>query len=144
MTTITDWRDGIKNAYNSVTDYFGVKLAANSGVDIGDVDVASVAVVGVDHETLAISGKTAVTTAGTAVALGSQAIAGPLAIRALHANTGLIYVGNDNADDVASTNGFELAADETIILSYVANLSDIYVDSAVNGEGICWLALEVV
>ena len=88
------------------------------------------------------SGQTAVTTAGTAVALGSVAIHGPLMVKALAANTDLIYIGSDGAGDVASSNGLELAAGEALILNYVGDLASVMVDSAVNGEGVAWLALE--
>lgn len=99
---------------------------------------------GVNHQSAAISGLTKLTTAGTAVALGSQAIEGPLAIHAIAGNAGVVYIGNDGADDVASTNGFEMSAGDTIILSYVSNLSDIYLDAANSDEYVTWLALEVV
>jgi hypothetical protein len=87
---------------------------------------------------MALSGQKAVTTAGTQVVLGSQVINGPLAIKALAANTGLVFIG-DSAVDSAS--GFQLAAAELIVFDFVGNLAQIWVDSAVNGEGVAWLAL---
>ena len=63
-------------------------------------------------------------------------------VKALAANTDLIYIGSDGAGDVASSNGLELAAGETLILNYVGDLASVMVDSAVNGEGVAWLALE--
>ena len=99
---------------------------------------------GVNHQTAAISALVKVTTAGTAVVLGSQVIEGPLAIRAIAGNAGVVYIGNDSADDVAATNGFELSAGDTIVLSYVDNLASIYVDAANSDEYVTWLALEVV
>jgi hypothetical protein len=92
---------------------------------------------------MALSGQKTVTTAGTAVALGSQVIAGPLMVKALPANTGLVYVGNDGASDVTSSNGYPLAAGDQVIFDHIANLSNIYVDSAVNGEGVAWIALNL-
>lgn len=89
----------------------------------------------------ALSGQKAVTTAGTEVALGSQRINGPLAVKALSANTGLVYVGNDGAGAVASGSGFQLAAAEVVVFDYVGDLASVMVDSAVDGEGVCWLAL---
>lgn len=87
-----------------------------------------------------ISGQKAVTTAGTEVALGSQVINGPLMIKALSANTGLMFIGN--ADGVVSSStGFQLAAGASVVFDYVGDLASILVDSAVNGEGVCWLAL---
>jgi hypothetical protein len=90
----------------------------------------------------AFSGQKTVTTAGTAVALGSQPIGGTLAVKALAANTGVVVVGNDGLGDVTTSNGFQLSAGEAIIFSRVGNLADIMVDSAVNDEGVCWLALD--
>jgi hypothetical protein len=91
----------------------------------------------------ALSGQTTVAAAGAAEALGSQPIAGPLAVKALAANTGLVFIGNDGASDVSSANGFQLAAGEAIILNHVADLANIMVDAAVSGEGVCWLALNI-
>lgn len=87
-----------------------------------------------------ISGKKTVTTAGTAVALGSGAVNGALMVKALLGNTGNIYIGNVNGD-VASTNGLELDAGEVVIFEYVGDLSTIYIDSDTNGEGVTWLML---
>lgn len=92
----------------------------------------------------ALSGQTTVTTAGTEVALGSGRINGPLAVRALSANTGKMYIGNAGDGTVASTTGYELAAGDQIILGYVGDLATIMVDSSVNGEKVCWLALGVM
>ena len=88
-----------------------------------------------------LSGKKTVTTAGTAVPLGSQQVNAALMVKALAANTGLIYLGNDGAGDVASTNGLELSAKESVVFELVSNLANIMLDSAVNGEGVTWLNL---
>ena len=92
---------------------------------------------------MAASGQNTVAVAGTAEALGTQQIAGPLAVKALTTNTDLIYIGNDGAGDVSSANGFQLAAGEVIIFDHVSNLSAIYIDAAVNGEGVSWLTLDI-
>ena len=76
---------------------------------------------------MALSGQTAVTTAGTVAALGSQQIAGPILVKALTTNTGLVYVGNDGASDVTSANGYPLAAGDQFIFDHIANLSNVYV-----------------
>lgn len=91
----------------------------------------------------ALSGQKSVTTAGAAVALGTQPIGGHLAVKALAANTGVVVVGCDGAGDVTTANGFQLSAGEVIIFNHVAHLGDIWVDAAVNGEGVCWLALDI-
>jgi hypothetical protein len=91
----------------------------------------------------AISGHKAITTAGTALVLGSLAINGPLMVKALAANTGLMFIGNDGANDVTSGNGLELAAAEVVVFDFVGNLASLWLDSAVNGEGVAWLQLNV-
>jgi hypothetical protein len=91
---------------------------------------------------MALSGRRTVTTAGTAVALGSQQVNASLMVKALAGNTGLIYIGNDGAGDVASANGLELAAGEVAVFDLVSHLGNIFIDSAVNGEGATWLILE--
>ena len=89
----------------------------------------------------ATSGQKTVTTAGTAVVLGTVSINGPLLVKALSANTNPVFVGNDGAGDVTSANGLQLAAKETVVFNYVGNLSTIWVDATTNGEGVCWIAL---
>lgn len=84
-----------------------------------------------------LSGLITVTTAGTAVQ-GTNVPAQGFFIRSLAANTGLIYIGNDGAGDVASTNGYSLSPGDQIYIE-VPNLSCLWFDSAVNGEKACWL-----
>ena len=91
----------------------------------------------------ALSGQKTVTTAGTAVALGAQPIGGPVAVKALAANSGVVVIGCDGAGDVTTSNGFQLSAGEAIIFNHVAHLGNVWVDSSVNGEGVCWLALDI-
>jgi len=92
---------------------------------------------------MAKSGKITVAAAGSAVALGTQTINGPLAVKALAGNSGLVYLGDDGSGDVNSSSGFELSAKEEIRLDYVGSLASIMLDAAVNGEGVCWLALNL-
>ncbi len=92
---------------------------------------------------MALSGQKTVSTAGAAEALGAQPIGGPIAVKALAANTGVVVVGNDGAGDVTTANGFQLSAGEVVIFNHVASLANILVDAAVNGEGVCWLALDI-
>lgn len=91
----------------------------------------------------ALSGQKTVAAAGTAEALGSQAIGGPLAVKALAANTGVVVIGNDGASDITTANGFQLSAGETLVFNHVAHLANILVDAAVSGEGVCWIALDI-
>jgi hypothetical protein len=91
---------------------------------------------------MALSGQTTVAAAGTAVVLGTQNNFGALMVKALDTNTGIVAVGNDGAGDVTVANGMRLAAGDVIVFSYVGNLASIWVDSAVNGEGVAWLVLD--
>lgn len=91
---------------------------------------------------MAISGVNTVTAAGTAEALGALQVNASLSVKALTTNTGLVYVGNDGAGDVASANGYPLAAGDVVVFDLVSNLANIFIDSAVNGEGVAWLILE--
>jgi hypothetical protein len=92
----------------------------------------------------AISGQKTVTTAGTAVVLGtSQLINGPLMVKALDTNTGVVAIGNDGAGDVTVSNGLRLLANESAVFAFVGNIVSLWIDSAVNGEGVSWIALEV-
>jgi hypothetical protein len=79
-----------------------------------------------------------VTTAGTRVALASsRTIANWVTIQAKFANTGSIYVGNDEVD---SSEGIELLAADSTTLPGMGvpayDLRYIYIDSSVSGEGV--------
>ena len=90
-----------------------------------------------------LSGKMVVTTAGEAVALGSESIQGALLVRALETNTGVVALGNDGAGDVSVVNGLRLAAGEAVRFEFVGSLGALRLDAAVSGEGVSWLALDV-
>ncbi len=92
---------------------------------------------------MALSGQTTVAAAGTEVALGSQLVNGPLMVKALDTNTGIVAVGNDGAGAVSVSTGMRLAAGDVVVFASVGNLASLMVDSAVNGEGVAWLMLEV-
>ena len=90
----------------------------------------------------AISGQKTVTTAGTAVALGTaQMINGPLMVKALDTNTGVVAVGSDGAGDVTVSNGLRLLKGESIVFDFVGDIATLWLDSAVNGEGVSWCVL---
>jgi len=108
------------------------KLAANSGVDIGDVDVTSMPLAAAIQ-----NGQKYVTTAGSRVALASSTtIYHSVTIMSQSGNSGWIYIGNSS---VSNSNGYILDAGDTIELK-IANLSTIYIDSSVNGEGVSYIA----
>ena len=92
---------------------------------------------------MALSGQKTVTTAGAAVQLGTQAINAPLMVKDLDTNTGVVALGNDGAGDVTVSNGLRLEAGDTIIFEFVGYLSSLWLDSAVNGEGVSWIILNV-
>lgn len=81
------------------------------------------------------NGKKTVTTAGTRVTLAASQAVKSVVIKALVANTGVIYVGDGS---VASTTGFALQPGDTISLD-IANLATVNLDSSVNGEGVTYL-----
>ena len=109
-----------------------VTLDGESVTVAGSVGVTSVTI-----PTAIYHGKTAVTTAGTEVTLASsQAILSGVTVKALAANTGLIYVG---VNGVSSADGFQLSPKESIFIE-VANLTTVWIDSAVNGEGVSYIA----
>lgn len=91
----------------------------------------------------ALSGQRSVPAAGTATPLGDIQVNAPLIVKALKDNTAYVYVGNDGNGDVSAANGFQLGAGETIVFEWVGNLGSIWVDAAVDGEGVCWAALDV-
>lgn len=89
-----------------------------------------------------------VTTAGTDVQLVATAtIAYGAKIKAKTGNTGFIYVG---VEGVSATTGYELDADQTLDLASLlgldkgvsVDLSDIWLDSSVNAEGVCVVYFE--
>ena len=92
---------------------------------------------------MATSGQKTVTTAGTAVALGDQAVNGPLMVKALDTNTGVVAIGNDGAGDLSVSNGLRLSPGEPVVFDYVGHLASILLDAAVNGEGVAWLLLNL-
>jgi len=78
-----------------------------------------------------------VTSAGTQVALASSTKVSSLVMKAMETNTGLIFLGDSTVS--SSTGG--LTASQAISWESDNNrglldLADIYVDSAVSGEGV--------
>ena len=74
-----------------------------------------------------------------ALATGAQPT---FVIKALPANTGVMYIGSDGSGDVASTNGFPLSANEAVELTLPDTLAALWVDASVNGEKVAWLRVE--
>lgn len=83
------------------------------------------------------NGQKTVSSAGSAEALASsQAIVSGVHIKALVDNTDVVYVGNAS---VSSSNGLELESGDSVFIE-IANLATVYVDVAVNGEGVSYIA----
>jgi len=92
---------------------------------------------------MALSGQKTISAAGTAEALGTASIQGPLMVKALEDNAGVCYLGNDGAGDVASTNGLVMAAGDMVVFEYISALSALMLDAANNDDGVAWLHLNV-
>jgi hypothetical protein len=121
--------------------YQRVKLTIGAdGVNNGDISASNPIPVKAPNISVStpISGVITIATAGTAVQGTDIALGNGVFIKALSGNTGKVYVGNDGAGDVTSANGFELAQGDLILLQ-VANLNNLWFDSATNGDKICWL-----
>lgn len=88
-----------------------------------------------------LDGRKTVTTAGTAVALSSSSVlVGSVSLTALSTNTGLIVVGASTVKAAAGERrGQPLSAGQSVSLD-IRDLSSIYIDSTVNGEGVSWMA----
>lgn len=72
---------------------------------------------------MSISGQTAVATPGTAVRLSASRfpVGGPIMIKALPANTGVMYIG-EVGGDVDANNSLPLSAGDVLIFNYVVDL----------------------
>lgn len=137
ITTVTTVSavTAITNALPAGTNAIG-KLAANSGVDIGDVDITStvqpagVSAVGVDRQT--------VTTAGIAVQV--QAHPCKMAIFTAETdNTGNIFVGDSLVIAAAGAEkGFVLYPGQTSIPIPVSNTNLLYINSTVSTDGVAY------
>jgi hypothetical protein len=84
-----------------------------------------------------INGQKDVAAAGTAEALGGPTAIVSVTIKALGDNTGNIYVGDSSVD---SSNGFILEPGDSVSLD-IDDLSDVYIDAQVNGEGVSYLGV---
>lgn len=87
------------------------------------------------------SGQKTISAPGTAERLHSGLAANcAVLVKALPGNTGQVYLGNVNGD-VSSANGMPLAAGEVLVLDFIGDLSELWLDAATAGEGAAWLLL---
>jgi len=95
-------------------------------------------------ENRVLSGVITISSAGTAqqgnnvAAWRAAQDGGGFFIRGAAGNTGVVYVGNDGAGDVASTNGYELSAGDQIFV-ICNNLNELWFDAANSSDKIHWL-----
>lgn len=113
------------------------KLAANSGVDIGDVDVTSAVSGTLDH-----GSNLDIDTAAEQITSTSFACKFGVTLKADITNTGIVYVGNSDvtASGTAATDGFPLSAGETLTLE-VTNSNLLYAIASANNQKIFWVAV---
>jgi hypothetical protein len=91
---------------------------------------------GVSGNTGIAEGRKIVTTAGTRVALAASTACNKVDIVALATNTGTVVVGGAGVIASAGTRvGVPLRALDSITID-IDNLSDVWIDSTVNGEGV--------
>ena len=87
------------------------------------------------------AGTTNVASAGTRVQLSNTTNRVRwIQVKALAGNSGLVYLG---VSDVSASNGYELAATNTIEINFADSggtiaFSSLYVDSASNNDKVCW------
>lgn len=113
------------------------KLAANSGVDIGDVDVTSAVSATLDH-----GSNLDIDTSAEQITSTSFACKFGVTLKADITNTGIIYIGNSDvtAGTTAATDGFPLSAGETLTLE-VTNANIPYAIASANNQKIYWVGV---
>lgn len=113
------------------------KLSANSGVDIGDVDITSAVSATMDH-----GSNQDIDTTAEQITSTSFACKFGVTLKADITNTGIIYVGNSDvtAGGTAATDGFPLSAGETLTLE-VTNSNIPYAIASANNQKIFWVAV---
>lgn len=90
-----------------------------------------------------ISAQKTVTTAGVPEPLGTQRIDAPLMIKALDSNSDVVAVGNDGYNSVSLSNGMRLLAGDALVFEFVGSLESLYLDAAVDGDGVAWIILNL-
>ncbi len=90
-----------------------------------------------------ISGRKAVTAAGTAETLGSgAAICNRIILTAFEANTDAVVIGDSTVDATEATRtGLTLFAGQTEYLEGARSIAITYIDSEVSSEGVAWVCL---
>lgn len=81
------------------------------------------------------------TSAGEPLAATPTPIGGPVIVKAIVANDGLVYLGGSLT--IATNNAFTLLPGESVVLDYVGDLSSLFLRVSVANEGVEWLRLSV-
>lgn len=113
------------------------KLAANSGVDIGDVDVTSAVSATLDH-----GSNLDIDTSAEQITSTSFACKFGVTLKAAATNTGTLYIGDSSsvtAGTTGSTDGFPLEPGESVTLP-VNNPNLLYAIASVANQKIFWVA----
>lgn len=113
------------------------KLAANSGVDIGDVDVTSAVSSTLDH-----GSNLDIDTSAEQITSTSFACKFGVTLKAAATNTGTLYIGDSSsvtAGTTGSTDGFPLEPGESVTLP-VNNPNLLYAIASVANQKIFWVA----
>ena len=113
------------------------KLAANSGVDIGDVDVTSAVSATLDH-----GSNLDIDTSAEQITTTSFACKFGVTLKAAATNTGTLYIGDSSsvtAGTTGSTDGFPLEPGESVTLP-VNNPNLLYAIASVANQKIFWVA----
>lgn len=88
-----------------------------------------------------VDGRKVVTTAGTAVAIAASTACTQVQVTALSTNSQLVVVGASTVVAAAGTRrGTPLSAGQSTTIP-IDNLSRVFIDSLVNGEGVSFLAV---
>lgn len=113
------------------------RLAANSGVDIGDVDVTSAVSATLDH-----GSNRDIDTSAEQITSTSFACKFGVTIKSDIANTGIVYIGNSDvtAGTTAATDGFPLSPGESLTLE-VTNSNIPYAIASANNQVVYWAAV---
>jgi hypothetical protein len=106
--------------------------------DLGGNNITTLSDITWTPVTNARSGQVLVSSAGSAVRFHVDLpVSCALVVVALPGNTGLVYIGNSGGD-ISSSTGLPLSAGESLRLINTCNLRELWLDAAVNGEGIAW------
>lgn len=126
----------IASALPAGTNAIG-KLSANSGVDIGDVDVTSAVSATLDH-----GSNLDIDTSAEQITSTSFACKFGVTLRAPIANTGILYIGNSDvtASGTAATDGIPLYPGDSLFLP-VTNSNIPYAIASANNQTIYWMAV---